>query len=161
MDYLHDDFKGALWAARYEFTQTNAGGGNILANFIAQERTLLLFGSIGRDVYAGDRTVQVRVNDGDPLNIIAYLLFPSPINNETVTFPKGGAVAVAGSVGGEFEKRVLLGKGDTLTVVADALAQNEVLSVQLRALVRHEEPTVNTTGSSGTVTTTVREDGWR
>ena len=150
---MTDEFDNLLWAYRAVFTQTNAGGGNVIAGFTATERTVLLYGMLGQDNYAANRSISVFIY-GPSGNKIAIIMFNAAIDNQFFSFPVDDISVAAANDGPQFEKRIVLGKGDRIAVEATSLIQNETVTVTLRALIRDWPPTVATTGSTGTVTTT-------
>ena len=154
---MNDDFDYLLWAYKATFKQTDVGGGSIAVQITANERIVILFGRIGPNDYAAGRNVKVRISDEDD-DVIATIMSVASVDNNTYHFPVADHSVVASSDGPQLEKRVVLGKGDYLDFAATSLAQNEELTVIIRALMRDWPPTVTTTGSGGTVTTTVAYD---
>lgn len=150
---MNDDFDYLLWTYRAVFTQTDVGGGNIVANFVANERMVILYGTIGKDDYAADRDLESFVLSASG-NIIARTLFLSPIDNVTLPLMFTSSAAVADDTTQELNKRLVLGKGEALRVRAQTPVQNETMTIAINALIRSWPPTVTTTGSGGTVTTT-------
>ena len=148
-----DLFDNMIWAYRAVFKQTDVGGGSILANFTMNERTVILYGIIGLNDYAADRVIDVSVKDSAG-NFITRVMYPSPIDNELVPLIHSSSAVVIINTTGEFHIKLLIGKGEVLTVRVLALAQNEELTVNLRALVSSVFPSISTTGSDGTVTIT-------
>ena len=156
---MTDEFDNLLWAYRAVFTQTNAGGGSIRVNIIVNERMVLLFGQLGPDNYAADRVLKASVRDDIGGNSVAILVKGAQIDNETLVFPSSGEGAAVGpNVANEFDKRVVLGKGDVMQIEAASLIQNETFTIAIRALIRSWPPTITIAGSGGTVTTTTTYD---
>lgn len=148
-----DEFDYSLWAGRFIVTQVAGGGGTVRLQFIANERMVVLFGTIGQDDYAANRTITVWLGDGT--NIIGKVMEPLALDNVRIPFPvTGEGAAITANAANEFGRVVVLGKGDVMYVTAADLANTETLTVVIRALIREWPPTVNTTGSSGTVTLT-------
>lgn len=150
---MTDDFDNVLWAYRAVFTQTNAGGGTVLARFIANERTVIVYGTIGKDDYAADRDITGRLTDGT--NVIGIVMPETPTDNEILHLPVATSTVDAGA---QLEKRLVLGTGDELQIITSALVQTETLTVTIRALIRDWPPTVSIAGSGGTVTVTTTYD---
>lgn len=152
-----DEFDNLLWAYRAVFKQTDAGGGTVLIRIKANERTVILFGQIGPNDYAAGRTVNVAFNDGT--NNIGILHKTFTLDNQTLPFPKTGeGIAVTANSPTEFGRYVIMAKDDEVRILTSALVQNEEVTVAIRALIRSWPPTISTTGSGGTVTTTVDYD---
>lgn len=147
---MNDDFDNLMWAYRAVFTQAGAGGGTVIVLITANERTVILYGTIGPDDYAAGRALSGRVTDGT--NIIGHVSFPDSVDNERILVLTSAAAAHVPNAGLELEKRLVLGKGDVLRIAIASLVQNETLTIALRALFRSWPPTVTTTGSGGTVT---------
>lgn len=146
MDY----FDKMLWAYRAVVTQANVAGGSLRLNIAPQERTLFLFGAIGKDDYAADRNVEMYISDGT--NTIGRGMYLTAADNEHFPIFTDAEAAVVANKGLQLEKQLLLGKGDILSIQAASLVQNETLTVALRALINAIKPTVTTTGSGGTPT---------
>ena len=152
---MTDYFGHLLWAYRAVFKQTNAGGGTIVTNFTMNERTVLLYGGIGPNDYAANRSITGAIKDsGD--NRIVPIIKTQSIDNVELPIPT--IVASPAGTPPDFEKLVIIGTGENLQIFAASLAQNEELTINLRMLIRSWPPTVATTGSTGTVTTTTTYD---
>ena len=148
-----DPFDKMMWAYRAIFKQTDVGGGTIVVNDISFERTVILYGLLGPNDYAANRTVVVYISDGT--DRIGRLLEGIALDNARMPFPSTGeGAAVTADSSNEFDKTVVLGRGDRLFIQATSLVQNEELTVAMRALITKDGPSVTTTGSAGTVTTT-------
>ena len=150
-------FDRLLWSYRAVFKQTDGGGGTILVIMTFKERTVLLYGGIGPNDYAANRTVKGQILDSDD-NVLGTILSNAAVDNKGFPFPVSDHSVVAASDGCEFEKQVVLGMGDQLVFTATGIVLNEELTVALRAMVSSARPFVETTGSGGTVTTTVTYD---
>lgn len=147
-----------LWAYRAVFTQANVGGGGIAVNVTANERMELIYGLVGQDDYAADRTVTGYIKDSAG-NIIGQTLKGIALDNERVAIPASGeGIALSASTPNEFEKHIILGKGEVLAFTAVTLVQNETFTLALRALITTVKPTITTTGSGGTVTVVTTYD---
>lgn len=149
-----DAFDKMFWAYRAVFKQTDVGGGAIVVNIIAQERMVILYGLIGPNDYAAVRAIACQVRDTSG-NLIGNALKAINMDNARVVFPATGegAAVVVENVS-EFNKHIVLGKGEYLYLFTDALVQNEELTIAVRALIQTSLPSVTTTGSAGTVTIT-------
>lgn len=154
---MTDFFDKMLWAYRAQFTQTDVGGGIVNVRITANERTVILYGTVGSDQYAADRTLEIFVQDPNGSRI-AQLLFPSPMDNERIPLIRDEAAAITDADPVQLDKILVLGKTDRLIINMATLVQNEIVTVAIRALIRSWPPTVVTTGSTGTVTTTTTYD---
>lgn len=153
-----DPFDKSMWAYRAVFKQTNAGGGTIKVNVAAKARMVLLYGLIGPNDYAADRTMVGWIEDS-ARNKIARLLYGSPIDNVTLSFPiYRETTVVAGDGTSDLSQIAIVSEDDVLVVTALTLALNEELTIIMRALIDMQKPNVTTTGSGGTVTTTTTYD---
>lgn len=154
---MTDKFDSLLWAYKATFTQTAGGGGAIRVIVTAQERTEILYGRVAADNYAAGRALTVQVYDG--ASTVAIVLESIDIDANNVGFPAtGDGAAVATGNVNEFEKSIILGKGDTLQFDLASIADGKTMLLVIRALVSMAVPVVTTTGSGGTVTTTVTYD---
>ena len=154
---MTDEFDRLIWAYRAVFTQTNAGGGNVIVTIACNERTLFLYGTIGTDNYAVDRDVTVWIEDSAG-NRIGNLMFTTPTDNVRLPIIFDSVAAVADNATMKLHQRLLQGTDERIKIQASALAQNETLTLAIRALISDWPPTITTTGSGGTVTTTVTYD---
>lgn len=155
---MTDLFDKMLWVYRAIFTQTNVGGGIIKILITARERTVFLSGMFGPNDWAADRTIWGQLIDENGTRI-ADLLFPSPLDNEEV--PAWSANAVATLIQKQtmdFNQLIVLGKGEYMLFEISTPIQNEAITMSIRALVDTSKPSITTTGSGGTVTTTVTYD---
>ena len=147
-----------MWAYRAVFTQTDVGGGSILAKITANERMVILYGLIGQDDYAANRTLAASILDSAG-NIIGNPCENTEMDNSRLAIPGSGeGAAFTVENANEFDKRIVMGAGETLAIQMTNVVQNETMTVAIRALIRSWPPTVTTTGSGGTVTTTVTYD---
>lgn len=137
------------WMYQATFTQTNAGGGNVIVDislgdpYFCEVEIL----SIGPDNYAAVRNIDIILRDTDN-DAIAYL-FSDNVDNSLIQFPNFGADSDTRLN----KERLQLGGTDKLSIEATALAQNETLTVNIRAKLKNKKPGVVTTRSTGTVTT--------
>ncbi len=155
---MGDFTKRIIWAYRAVFTQAGAGGGAINVNIIPNGRMTVLYGMVGPDDYAADRTISIVLEDSTD-NMLARMIFSSPIDNERIPILATRAIATAvADQSFEPNQHVLIGDTDRMNIKATTPIQNETLTIILRALIDLSKPTVNTAGSGGTVTTTVTYD---
>lgn len=153
---MTNDFDGLYWTYRALFTQTNAGGGVIKILITVNERTLFTFGSFLAADYAGDRTLTGYLKHAT--HTIGRVLFSTGVDNEQVPMWAEGDTAVDSGQVNDYTQRILLGKGDFLYYELATPVQDEAITMNVHALIRSWPPTVATTGSGGTVTTTVAYD---
>ena len=140
-----------LWNYRAVFTQDNVAGGHIRVRIVADSRTEILFGTIGEDNYAADRTIEVNVlNSG--YDVIANALFPVPTDDHFLPFPHDSQTAVADGAPNQFNNTIKLADGDVLNIIALSLVQAETLTIAVRALIGLKKPSISTASSTGTVT---------
>ena len=151
------DFDYLMWAYRAVFKQTDGGGGSIVVNFVANERTVFLYGNIGKNDYAANRSIDAFIFDENDDKAGIVLASTSVDNVDTPIFVSA-SVAITAQTTISSQDRLVLGKGDKLVIRAAALVQNEELTLALRALFKSWPPTITTTGSGGTVTTTLSYD---
>jgi len=145
-----------LWQYHAVFTQTNAGGGNVIANFTipAGSRLELLSVVIGTDDYAAGRTVKMYIKDVSDRHIVMPLTYAGvSIDNVFLFWPHLGEAVAADKVT-TLRQKYLLGPDEYLYFLATALVQNETFSIGIRGLITGVKPTITTTGSTGTVSTT-------
>lgn len=144
-----------LWAYQGVVKQTAAGGGTVRLVFVANERTVILYGCVGPDDYNAARAVSGRLLDADG-DQIGYVLSSNSIDN--VVIPMLGDYRNGDTPNTYDELRpsnlLIMGAGDVLRFQATSLIQNEELTLTIRALCDSKPPTVATTGSAGTVTLT-------
>lgn len=148
-----DPFDGVMYAYRAVFKQTDVGGGKIKCRITARERTVILYGSIGPDDYAADRTIGGWLFDGT--NSYARILFELPIDNASMSFPLTKESSPADKAPIDFANILILGRGDSIVLSCSTPVQNEEMTVVFRCLVHTWPPLVASTGSAGTVTITV------
>lgn len=145
---------GATWMWRGVLTQTGAGGGNNVLNFSIDEGNEIIIQRIliGPDDYDAGNAVAIQILDQESTpNTIAEWQSTS-LDNQTLAIP---ASRDAGTANNQQDttsdlSRLLTGH-TTLRIRADALIQNETLTVAIAARIRGVIPTIATTGSSGTV----------
>lgn len=143
---------GSMWAYHAVFTQSNAGGGNVLIQITPGAGTEVILQSvqIGPDDYAADRTgaIQLMDSEGTP-NRVARLIPLAAIDNEVMMWPSINATA-------DFThlwpgQQIIMTGADQLRIYLNAFAQNETITVAIRARLRGQIPVITTTGSGGTV----------
>ena len=148
---LQPEQRPIFYTAKMVFTQSNASGGNIIADIAAREGSFieLLNMSVGNDNYASVRRIIVQTtfsgsrflglrDDNAVDNYHVYV--PSAFQEFTQLDP-----AV-------LNRPIVLTANHVLTVEALSLAQNETLTVLLHmAIWGSEKPRVDVSGSNGTV----------
>lgn len=153
MASLHGAF---MWQYRAIFTQTDVAGGHIVVDIGGNTGMDMLFvgGVSDADSYAASRNTEVAIMDSN-YYIIKYLRAPVSLNNARlplIFLDPATPASKMPNIG-----TALVSGGDIIRIRADSLAQNETLSIQLRAYLPHnmELPDVSTSKSTGTVTTSV------
>lgn len=143
---------GRTWNFRGVMTQQAAGGGSLVYHITIGAGTELIIQSIqlGADDYAAGRTANISILSS-AVAVIASLQTAS-VDNQTLGIPADRVASTAGAVLNSTPQLTRLVGGDDqlIRVRADALAQNETLTVAIRARIRGIKPTVATTGSGGT-----------
>ncbi len=145
---------GITWAYRASAPDTNAGGGAISLKVtvpLGSEMELDML-SVGPDDYTGAETIQADILDEDDNAI--FRLLNTTLDNQRMTWPALGEAGSASNDGASRGKLTISG-GDYVFVQTGALAQNETLTVAIRARIRGTKPTVlwAASGTLGTITT--------
>ena len=148
------EFDSAMWAYRAVLKRTTAGAGVMILRIIANERTEFLYGMFGANDYAADRTITGYIIDSAG-NRIARIMQASALDNEQVPMWAPQETALVTGGGQHFNQKILVAKGEALYWDVGTPVQNEEVTFAIRALIKQWPPTVATTGSAGTVTTTV------
>lgn len=141
-----------MWAYRAVFKQTDAGGGNIVVIINPTGRFRLLYGTIGPDDYAAARTISSYIDDGSDHLVARLIESGTSINN--VTIPLISDASLSGGEANQIQKTVEMSGIDLLKISANSLAQNEELTISIRALIERGIPTIDISDSGGTVTIT-------
>ena len=141
-----------VWAYKATWTQSNAGGGNIIVDFrnTIGDAFMILSVTTGLDDYAAGRTVQLLIMDNEATPVIVRRLASVSVDNQNVSIPAPGD-AIAANVNSDSTFPILVTGSDALTIIATSLVQNETLTITVRLLCRQKLPTIIRSRSSGTV----------
>ena len=142
-----------MWAYRAVFTQTTSTG-TPTVKITAQEDFTLLYGMIGRDNYAANRSTGISVLDAGDKEIAKLSAFVD-MDNTQLAFPTYTIVVGRGN---ELQMVIRMGKGDYISIAATALIATETLTIQLRGLIKTTKPVVTATTTAGTIPVSVTYD---
>ena len=151
---MSERFSNMMWAYKATFKQTDVGGGDIRVNITITDRSVLEYGMIGKDDNAGALAHHVYIVDSDG-DRVGYVLYPTSIDNVWVPILHTKVSATVANEPIEGQNRIVLGAGDVLVLYQQTSVQNDELTINLRMLIGARRPAVTTTGSGGTVTTTL------
>lgn len=144
---------GQTWAYRASAPEINAGGGALTALLtLAGKGYEIEIDSIhiGPDDYSTGEIVQVDKLDKDDNNI--QRLANVTLDNQTLSLPSLGKEPGANNEAAMREKSTLSGT-DKIRMTTGALAQNETLTVAIRARLRGGTKPIVTWSASGTLGT--------
>jgi len=144
---------GSTWAYLAVFKEDGAGGGTVNIDISpgAGNEMILMFMHLGPDDYAANRTITVRIEDSANNRLMD--IYSAAIDNAHVNLPlvNSDSTSMAWNKTGF---PLIISGTDTLTINGASLAQNEEITVAIRARLRGPIPSITAT-SSGTIGTTV------
>lgn len=146
------------WAYRAVFKQTAGGGGAVLVTVTAVEQMTVLYARVGPNDYAATRTLSSFIKDSAGNQVGVPVSSQSRDNQSTAIPAVGTGSGVTANWANEFNSRIELAQSDSITFQSATLVTNEEMTIVIRALIKTTKPTVETTGSGGTVTTTTTYD---
>ena len=151
---------GANFIVRKVYTQSGAGGGNVVIKISPKQGTefILMTAAIGPDDYAANRSVRFSIQDEDG-NGQALFFKSAAIDNMNLHLPGPGS-AIASDNFTEFLSPILIAGDTVINLTAVALVQNETFTIALRLRLKDQVPDISSAGSGGTVaapTTTVEK----
>jgi len=141
---------GGIWAYRAVFTQTNVGGGNVVVDISPGlgSEFLLLSLLTGLDDYAADRTLSFdHLDTGN--NRVGRFTTLATVDNEYYLWPH--SIPAASTTNYAVSYIAWFAGTDKLAITAEALAQNETLTITIRARLKGRIPGIVSTRSTGTV----------
>ena len=146
---------GSTWAYRAVFKESGAGGGTITVDVTpgAGNEMLIMSIHMGADNYGANRTVTVRLEDSAN-NRIQDIFSSGTIDNTHTNLPLIGSDSTLGDWSKLGGQGFIVSGTDSLTFIAASLAQNEELTIAIRARLKGKMPAI-TAASTGTIGTTV------
>lgn len=143
---------GATWAYSAVYTQSNAGGGNVIITVTPGAGSELMIDYIrtGLDNYGADRAVYFDIYDGEATpERQVNLLTLGTVDNEYLVWPYLGATDDLTTL--RPRQMQMISGTDNLRLTFDSLANTETVTLSIRARIRGVMPTVAHALSTGTV----------
>jgi len=144
-----------IWQMRAVYTQTDVGGGTVVAKMapLGGEVMELVSLAIGPDNYEAGRNLDIYIEDSAGNNILSVVGGVISIDNVKVNVPGLPAVLAGGNKPNI--KDLLIAGEDKLVVSVASLAQNETVTIAIRAKIYgRTRPVTDKSDSGGTVTET-------
>lgn len=154
------DYRWGIWKYRAVFKTTNVAAKYLQVEFTPPNggRMVILHTMTGPDDYSGNETVKMSIRDSAG-NLVAVLMKDlTSIDNARITFPAPEGTAQGGGLGLTANPGQLVIAGDdSLVWETSQLAQNEELTIAIRAWLWGDLPTVSKANSETPADVTVTE----
>ena len=147
-----------IYQANIECTQTDAGGGNILLKLTAANGTRIMITHITLQTsVSGGLRLENYVYDSNNDLIQILGLDTSFAAGSILTYPSTGTAATNDN-NITSSQYIVLTNGDFLQFRLSSAPQNTILKVRVRGFIRGRLPTRSTSGSGGSISTTVKRE---